>query len=100
MYEQAVKIANGIRRRVLEHTIKNRGGYLSQACSSAEILASLYSGIMNLEPVKEPLKPKPYAGVPGPANKQYSLGYIFNGKHTRISDRFILSPTHYSLVLY
>jgi transketolase len=55
---------------------------------------------MNLEPVKEPIKPKPYSGVPGPGNKDYSLGYIFNGKHTRVSDRFILSPTHYSLVLY
>jgi len=98
--ENAVKTAAGIRKRVLEHTINNKGGYLSQACSSAEILASLYSGIMNLEPVKEPIQPKPYAGVPGPTNKDYSLGYIFNGKHTRISDRFILSPTHYSLVLY
>jgi transketolase len=98
--ENALKIAKGIRHRVLEHTIKNKGGYLSQACSSAEILACLYSGIMNLEPVKEPMKPKPFAGVPGPNNRDYSLGYIFNGKHTRVSDRFILSPTHYSLVLY
>jgi transketolase len=98
--EKASRVARGIRRRVLEHTIKNKGGYLSQACSSAEILASLYSGIMNLEPVKGPLIPKPFAGVPGPNNKDYSLGYIFNGKHTRVSDRFILSPTHYSLVLY
>jgi transketolase len=98
--DNAVKIAQGIRKRVLEHTIKNKGGYLSQACSSAEILGSLYSGIMNLEPVKEPLLPKPFAGVPGANNKDYSLGYMFNGKHTRVSDRFILSPTHYSLVLY
>jgi len=98
--DTAQKVAHGIRKRVLEHTIKNGGGYLSQACSSAEILACLYSGIMNLEKVKTPMIPKPFAGVPSSSNKDYTLGYYFNGPHTRISDRFILSPTHYSLVLY
>jgi len=98
--ETAKEVAQCIRRRVLEHTIKNNGGYLSQACSSAEILASLYSGIMNLEPVKTPMFPKPFMGVPSAANKDYSPGYYFNGPHTPKSDRFILSPTHYSLVLY
>ena len=34
--------ADGIRLRVLDHTLNRRGGYLSQACSSAEIIASLY----------------------------------------------------------
>ncbi len=29
-------IALGIRRRVFFHTMKNNGGYLSQACSAAE----------------------------------------------------------------
>jgi transketolase len=50
--------------------------------------------------VKTPMFPKPFMGVPSAANKDYSPGYYFNGPHTRISDRFILSPTHYSLVLY
>lgn len=98
--EKIKKIADKIRKRVLEHTIKNNGGYLSQACSSAEIFASLYGGLMNLNPIKEPLVPKPFMGVPSPNNKNYLPGYYFNGEHTRTSDRFILSPTHYSLVLY
>ncbi len=98
--DTATKVAHGIRKRVLEHTIKNGGGYLSQACSSAEIFACLYSGIMNLEKVKTPIMPRLFAGVPSASNKDYTLGYFFNGPHTRISDRFILSPTHYSLVLY
>ena len=34
--EECQRISSGIRRRVLEHTITH-GGYLSQACSSAEI---------------------------------------------------------------
>lgn len=29
-------VALGIRRRVFEHTIRNNGGYLSQASSAAE----------------------------------------------------------------
>ena len=33
------RVAAGIRRRVLEHTIEH-GGYLSQACSAAEMLAT------------------------------------------------------------
>ena len=93
-------IAAGIRRRVLEHTLKNQGGYLSQACSAAEILGVLYGGAMNLGMVKQPLLPRPFAGVPSATNRDYSYGYHFNGPHGRIYDRFILSPTHYSLPLY
>jgi transketolase len=92
--------ARRIRRRVLDHTIRNNGGYLSQACSAAEIFATMYEGVMNLSKVDKPLVPKPFLGVPSPANKDYSIGSDFNGPHTRIHDRFILSPTHYSLVEY
>jgi transketolase len=94
------RTARGIRRRVLDHTIRNNGGYLSQACSSAEILASMYESIMNLSKVEKPIVPRPFCGVPSPNNKDYAPGSCFNGPHTRIHDRFILSPTHYSLVLY
>ena len=97
---RARAIAAGIRRRVLEHTLKNQGGYLSQACSAAEILGVLYGGAMNLAAVKQPLLPRPFAGVPSATNRDYSYGYHFNGPHGRIYDRFILSPTHYSLPLY
>jgi len=38
---QAKKFANGVRTRVLEYIIQNNGGYMSQACSSAEIFACL-----------------------------------------------------------
>lgn len=93
-------IARGIRRRVLEHTLKNGGGYLSQACSAAEILATLYNGVMNLAPVPRPLVPAPFAGVPSTGNTAYRLGNDFNGPRQRVADRFILSPTHYSLILY
>jgi transketolase len=93
------RVAAGIRRRVLEHTIRNNGGYLSQACSSAEIFATLYTKVMDLGRIKTPLVPKPFPGVPGPDNPDYFTGAAFNGPGPD-KDRFFLSPAQYALVLY
>jgi transketolase len=93
-------MAAGIRRRVLEHTLRNNGGYLSQACSAAEIFAVLYQKILRLGPLDAPLHPRPFPGTPSAGNEQYVIGNEFHGPITPEFDRFILSPTHYSLVLY
>lgn len=98
--QEATRVAAGIRRRVLEHVLKNNGGYMSQACSSAEILATLYTRVMNLGPVSKPILPDKFVGVPGQAGEDYRRGDFYNGPQGRELDRFILSPTHYSLVLY
>lgn len=97
--DEVKRVAAGIRRRVLEHTIRNNGGYLSQACSSAEILATLYVKVMDLGKIKTPLVPKPFPGVPGPDNPDYFTGASFNGPGPD-KDRFFLSPAQYALVLY
>jgi len=97
---EAQRVADGIRRRVLEHTVRNDGGYLSQACSSAEILAALYTSVLRIEMPSAPIAPRPYAGTPAPGNAGYRTGADFNGGVRDDLDRFILSPTHYSLVLY
>ena len=94
------RVARGIRRRVLEHTINTNGGYVSQACSAAEILATLYVKAMHLGPVAVPIIPPPFQGVPGPANPNYTTGAVFNGPKGPEYDRFILSPSQYALVLY
>ncbi len=94
------RVAAGIRRRVLEHTIRNNGGYLSQACSSAEILATLYVKVMNIGQMMAPLVPRPFAGVPGPGNISYFTGAEYNGPKDAGLDRFFLSPAQYALVLY
>jgi transketolase len=73
---------------------------MSQACSSAEIFATLYLKIMNLEPNKGPLVPEPFAGVPGTHNPNYQSGGMYNGPKAPHLDRFIFSPSHYALVLY
>ncbi len=101
MNVQAVaRTARGIRRRVLEHTLRNNGGYLSQACSSADILAALYLEIMHLGMPKKPILPSAYNMVC--AGKRYAAfdGSVFNGPRARHLDRFFLSPSQYSLVLY
>ncbi len=89
-----------IRKRVLEHTIENNGGYLSQACSSADILATLYLKIMHLGKSMAPMIPPPFPGVPSRTNKNYMKGGFYNGPTTAEYDRFYLSPAHYALVLY
>ncbi len=94
------RVAAGIRRRVLEHTIRNNGGYLSQACSSAEIFAALYVRVMKLGMPPAPLLPKPFPGVPGPDNPHSFTGAEFNGPQGPDLDRFFLSPAQYALVLY
>ena len=91
--------ANGIRKRVLRHILNNGGGYMSQACSSAEILSSLYGSILNIGPSLGNPVPDPFPGVPGPG-KPSVTGVDYNGGKQPDKDRFIFSPVHYALVLY
>lgn len=93
-------VAWRIRRRVLENVLKQGGGYLSQACSSAEIMATLYTQIMNLGPSVAPRVPRPFPGVPSKHNQGYFTGVGYNGPKGERLDRFIISPVHYALVLY
>lgn len=98
--DQTQSVARRIRRRVLEHTIHRNGGYLSQACSSAEILATLYTQIMNLAASQAPMIPPPFPGVPRADNAAYFTGAAYNGPRAPDLDRFFLSPVHYALALY
>ncbi len=88
-----------IRRRVLAHVVKNRGGYLSQACSSAELLATLYVDLANLGPSLSGDIPAPFSGTPGPDSPSQN-GSIYNGSAAPDRDRIFFSPAHYALVLY
>lgn len=98
--EDVLITAANIRKRVMKHTIENNGGYLSQACSSAEVLATLYKKIMNLGESTAPMIPPPFCGVPSSSNKDYLRGGTYNGPDSPEFDRFYLSPAHYALVLY
>lgn len=98
--EHTRRVAQGIRWRVLDHTLENNGGYLSQACSSAETLATLYTHLMNIGPSQGPMIPQPFPGVPGPDNSDYVSGDRYNGPKRVDLDQFVFSPAHYALVLY
>jgi len=93
------RTADAIRRRVLEHTLANDGGYLSQACSAAEILSTLYRRTLRLGPSVAPPVPLPFPGVPRRGARALSGGG-YHGAPGPDLDRFFLSPAHYALVLY
>lgn len=93
-------VALGIRRRVFEHTIRNNGGYLSQACSAAEQLAWLYNEELSLGAPTLPMVPKLFAGVPSASNPDYHTGAGYNGPATPENDRLFIAPAHYALVAY
>jgi len=97
---EAQRVARAIRRRVLEHTLRANGGYLSQACSAAEILAALYVHVLNLEPSIAPALPLPFPGTPSRDNPRAFTGAGYNGPHAPALDRFYLSCVHYALPLY
>jgi transketolase len=97
--ERIEAAADGIRRRVLVHTVRHGGGYLSQACSAAEILSTLYVGLMDLGPPAAPPTPGGCPGVPGDQADD-GWGGLWNGLDDPDRDRFVLSPAHYALVLY
>lgn len=99
--DTARRVAHGIRRRVLELTLERSSGcYLSQALSSADILAVLYTKVMNLGPSQAPLLPPPFSGVPGPDQTHLVSGAAYNGPQAPHLDRFLMSAAHYAVALY
>jgi transketolase len=94
------EIARGIRKRVLSHVLANNGGYMSQACSSAELLAALYGGVLKFAPVAAPIDPPQFMGVPKIGEHTYLTGAQFHGAKGADLDRLIVSPAHYALVVY
>ena len=94
------KVATSIRKQILGVALKTGGCYLAQACSSAEIIASLYTKVMNLGPSVGNWEPIPFPGVPGPDNMDYQRGSSYNGAPAPDKDRFFVSCCHYASVIY
>jgi transketolase len=97
--EHTMAVAASIRVLTAEQTLRSGGGYLSQACSSAEILATLFTRVLRLGPSVGPSMPDPFVGVPGHAPSNPSGGRYL-GTRTSQTDRFVLSPAHYAVALY
>ena len=94
------QVALGIRIWTLRKALELDGGYVSQGLSSAEILASLYTRLLNIGPSLAPPLPLPFGGTPSAHNPGHRSGDLYNGARSSHFDRFIFSPTHYSLALY
>ena len=77
--------------------VYDSGGYLSQACSSAETLATLYLRALKLgKSVASSPIPGPFRGSPGPTIETIT-GECYNGDFTDPAlDRLIFSPVHYA----
>ena len=93
-------LAHDIRRRVLELTVNRGGCYLSQAASSADILAALYGSILQLAPLPEALDAPPFEGVPAATGAVSPSGGRFHGDQGPDLDRFLISPAHYAVAIY
>ncbi len=98
--EAIQKAAHNIRRHLLKLTIERGGCYLGQACSSAEILSTLYMRILNLGPSQGPVVPGAFPGVPTPDNMNYLKGSSYHGDPSADFDRFFVSPAHYASAVY
>ncbi len=97
---QAKRIAHGVRRRVLELTLKNNGCYLSQTLSCADLLATLYTKSLNLGPSKGAFIPDKNPGPPGQKGIKPGHGAAYNGPQGPENDRILISPAHYAVAVY
>lgn len=103
MHSSLIEIENAarsIRKQILKIAIERGGCYLAQACSSADIVASLYLEIMDLNPSQGVWDASPFPGVPGPDNMDYQKGALYNGAPAPDKDRFFVSCCHYAAVIY
>lgn len=98
--EEMQKAATRVRQNILRLAIERGGCYLGQACSSAEIFAALYMGILKLGPSIGSMEALPFPGVPGPGNMDYPKGSLYHGVVEPDKDRFFVSPAHYASVVY
>lgn len=98
--EKIQQAATNIRKHVLQLTLERNGCYLSQACSSAELLATLYMGIVNFSESKAPAVPGAFPGTPSKDNMDFVRGADYHGSLKAPYDRLFISPAHYAAPVY
>jgi transketolase len=93
------RIAACIRRRVFEMAVACNGGYVIQGCSSADILATLYTRLMRLGPVAPRADSFRFVATPR-AGSNITWGGDYHGVDVPENDRFVVSPAHYAMAVY
>jgi transketolase len=99
-HEHVQRVADRVRRRVLNLTIDRNGCYLSQTLSSADLLATLYCKSLNLGPSMGAPIPPAFRGVPGRDGARFGEGAVYNGPCGDGFDRLLISPAHYAVAIY
>ena len=93
---QTKDLANEIRKHTARWTIRANGGYLAQACGSAEILSTLFNDVLDLGKSTGPFMPSEFIGVPKPgASGTRGESWLGNGP-----DLLVISPAHYATAMY
>lgn len=87
--------ANEIRLNALKIILDKGGGYLAQASSAAEILATLFARVLKLSLEKEnlPMECEINAYIP-------FSGAAYYGDKGSFGDRLFISPGHYAMAVY
>lgn len=98
--EEIARAATRVRKHILKLAIERGGCYLTQACSSAEMVTALYMNILNIGPSLGNPDAQPFPGVPSASNMDYPKGSLYNGEHTPDRDRLFISCCHYASVIY
>lgn len=90
------KVARSIRAYAAEWAIRANGGYLAQACGTAELLALLHTHVIDLGPSAAPLLPPRFGSTPS-SDDPGVRGEAWLGIGP---DTFIVSPAHYATAHY
>jgi len=94
--EHVGSLARRIRAYAAEWAIRANGGYLAQACGTAELLALLHTQVMDLGPSVAPMDPPRFSATPKPGDSGVrGEDWLGHGP-----DTFIVSPAHYATAHY
>lgn len=90
------RVASTVRALAAEWAIRANGGYLAQACGTAELFALLCTHVLDLGPSVAPATPPRFAHTPRPGSPGIR-GEDWLGVG---SDTVIISPAHYATAHY
>jgi len=94
--EEVARVAGGIRALAAKWAIRANGGYLAQACGTAELLAVLHTRVLDLGASTAPMTPPRFSRTPTPGDPGVrGEAWLGDGP-----DMFIVSPAHYATAHY
>jgi len=94
--DEVSRVAQSIRAYAAEWAIRANGGYLAQACGTAELLALLHTQTLNLGKSTAPKRPPRFLSTPKPGDPGVR-GEDWLGEGP---DLLVISPAHYASAHY